>query len=98
MKFFPSPAVEHRPARRHPGPSVWISGIGTAVPPAATSQKDALRFILSRFNIGERTKQLYKKTLSNKSIAKRHFSLNGLDQVLESDLDRKNARFEREAA
>ncbi len=76
---------------------MWIQGIGTAVPPQPTSQQDTLQFVLSRFDVHDRTKQLYKKTLSNASIEKRHFSLSTLDQVLDQNHDRKNARFERSA-
>lgn len=76
----------------------WIAGLGTAVPATPTPQNDTLDFVLSRFNILERTKQLYKKTLQHKSIEKRYFTLTDLDQVLDQDLDRKNVRFEREAS
>ena len=74
-----------------------LRGIGTAVPAFSASQEQALEFITERFPMVDRTKQLYKKTLRNKSIEKRHFGLERLEGAMEQDLDRKNERFQKEA-
>ena len=57
-----------------------------------------LSFVLERFNIRERTRQLYRKVLSHPSIDQRHFALGDLDEAMDLSLDEKNARFETEAA
>ncbi len=97
MKTASSPVLKRASDKSRSVAPVWIAGIGLAAPAEPVPQKKTLEFILSRFNINERTKQLYKRTLSNASIATRHFSLEKLDQVLDQDHDRKNARFESEA-
>lgn len=76
---------------------MFILSIATAVPRQPIPQKETLDFVLSRFSVRERTKQLYKKTLSNTSIATRHFSLESLEQVLDQNHDTKIARFEKES-
>ncbi len=95
-----SPTVSLVPAgvaKRRGDQVVTLRGIGTAVPEFSATQEEALEFISERFPVAERTRQLYKKTLRNKSIHKRHFGLSNLENVLDQDLDRKNARFEKEA-
>jgi len=95
MIFSSSPTKSPLPTQ--PALAVLLRGIGTAVPDFSASQEQTLAFISERFQVAERTKQLYKKTLRNKSIEKRHFGLGNLENVLDQDLDRKNARFEKEA-
>jgi alkylresorcinol/alkylpyrone synthase len=74
-----------------------ILSVGTAVPDRSFSQEQVLSFVLERFNIRERTRQLYRKVLSHPSIARRYFAFEHLEDALAQSLDRKNARFEKEA-
>lgn len=80
-----------------PALSVIIRGLATAVPPFSSSQENTLQFITEHFQVQERTKQLYKKTLRNKSIEKRHLALESMEEVLDQNLDHKNTRFEKMA-
>lgn len=84
--------VSPQPARL--GRAVRIASLGTALPPLRLSQQEAQDFILSRFNVEEDTKTLYRRVLANKAIEHRFFGLSDLDDVLEKDLDRIQARFE----
>ncbi|MBK8574998.1 MAG: type III polyketide synthase [Elusimicrobia bacterium] len=74
-----------------------LIALASAVPRLRVSQPEALRFILSRFEIRPATRALYRRVFAHESVATRHFSLTSLDEVLESDPDRINRRFEREA-
>lgn len=76
---------------------VFVSGMGVSTPSYLATQEEILRFILNNFSVSERSRQLYKKTLQNPSIEKRHFAVRHLSEVMEQDLDKLNARFEREA-
>lgn len=80
-----------------PAVTVELCGVGTAAPDFFATQEQTLDFISNRFTVSDRTRQLYKKTLRNKSIGKRHFAMANHEAVLDDDLDRKNARFEKEA-
>ncbi|MBL0059777.1 MAG: hypothetical protein IPP35_11905 [Elusimicrobia bacterium] len=71
--------------------------VGTALPRLRVSQKDALRFILKNFDLRARTRAFYRRVFSHHSVATRHFAVRKLEDILDRDLDRKNARFEREA-
>lgn len=75
-----------------------IAGVGTASPAQSWTQAQVLDFVLTHFDIKESTKSLYKKTLSNPSIQKRHFALDRLEDVLEKDHAVINRRFERAAS
>lgn len=75
-----------------------LIGVGTAVPTRSWSQHEILDFILAHFDVKDSTKTLYKKTLSNPSIQKRHFALNKLSDVLETDQALINRRFEQAAS
>jgi alkylresorcinol/alkylpyrone synthase len=61
------------------------------------NQQAALQFILRRFRMRPATRELYKKVFANASIARRRFSLDRLEEVLEENPDLINRRFEREA-
>src|SRR5690349_10356536 len=67
------------------------------MPPLRVSQADALEFIRRRFSIADRTRALYERILANDAIRFRHFALESLDDVLDTDPDRINQRFERTA-
>jgi predicted naringenin-chalcone synthase len=77
---------------------VGISGLGTCLPPLRLSQEESLAFILSHFNVKEPTKVLYKRVFQNKAVRHRHFALEKIEEVLETDHDKINARFEKWAA
>ena len=91
-----TPAAPRAPAP--PPAAVHLQGWGTAVPAFAVSQANALAFILANFDIRPATQNLYRRTLSNPVIEKRHFAVESLADVLDTDRDRINQRFERESA
>ncbi len=74
---------------------VVVAGLGRAVPPRRMTQQESLEYILANFKIREGTKTLYKKVLGNAAIETRHFCLEPVDEILETDHERINARFER---
>ncbi len=74
-----------------------LLAIATSVPTFQVSQPEALQFILRRFKIRPATRALYRRVFAHESVATRHFALKSLTEVLESDPDRINQRFEREA-
>lgn len=71
--------------------------VATAVPSLRVTQAEALQFILRRFKIRPATKTLYRRVFAHESVATRHFALKNLEEVLETDPDRINRRFEKEA-
>jgi alkylresorcinol/alkylpyrone synthase len=77
--------------------NVGVLSVGTAVPDSSFSQEQLLAFVLSRFNIQERTRQLYRKVMSNSSVERRHVAADDLDEVLDKNHDRQNQRFEKRA-
>jgi len=95
MKTMLQPAPKHPPALLSTLPPVRLRGLGTALPPLKVRQEDALRFILDRFGAGPGARELYRRVMGNKSIAARHFALSSLEEVLDADRDKVNARFER---
>jgi alkylresorcinol/alkylpyrone synthase len=73
-----------------------LVSLGTALPPLRLTQQQALDFVLSRFPIGrEATRALYRRVMAQPSIETRHFALDGIEDVLETDHDRINARFQK---
>lgn len=73
---------------------ISILSVGTSVPPLRLSQEEILKFVLGNFAIKAQRQELYKKTLSNPSIQFRHFALNSIEEVLETDQGKVNQRFE----
>lgn len=71
-----------------------LIGIGTAVPSFHAGQKEILEFVTANLNLSGRTKALYRKTLSHPSIQKRHFAVESLTDVLETDPDKVHQRFQ----
>src|SRR5690349_2023573 len=84
-------------SHRETGVTTKIIAWGTAVPRLKLTQEETLDFILKNFGIKDSTRQLYKRTLLNKSIHTRHFALEKLSDILDRDHERVNARFEKEA-
>ncbi|MEK7476282.1 MAG: 3-oxoacyl-[acyl-carrier-protein] synthase III C-terminal domain-containing protein [Candidatus Coatesbacteria bacterium] len=72
-----------------------MAGLGTAVPPLRISQADSLAFILANFRIREGTKSLYRRVMSHPGVAFRHVALAEPAEIMETDLDRIHARFQR---
>lgn len=83
---------------RPPLPPVSIVAIGTALPPHRLSQSDALEWGLDHVRLKPDTRELYRRVLSDGGIATRHFAVNDLAEILETDHDLILARFERWAA
>ncbi|MCG3205879.1 MAG: 3,5-dihydroxyphenylacetyl-CoA synthase [Elusimicrobia bacterium] len=90
-----SPTINEKPTR--PALRVTLQGLGTAVPIFASTQENTLNFINQTFEVRDQTRQLYKKTFRNKSIEKRHFAVDRLEDTLEQNLDLKIDRFKRSA-
>ena len=71
--------------------------VATAVPSLRVTQAEALQFVLRRFKLRPATTTLYRRVFAHESVATRYFALKNLEEVLETDPDRINLRFEREA-
>ena len=76
---------------------IKIAGLHTAVPPLSLTQEQSLKFILKNFKTSPACRNLYKKVLTHKGIAKRHFVFDKIEDVLEKDPDKINHRFEEKA-
>ncbi len=74
-----------------------LLAVAIAVPSLRVTQARALQFILRRFKIRPSTQSLYRRVFAHTSVKTRHFALKNLDEVLETNPDRINQRFEREA-
>ena len=78
-------------------PATAVIGLGTAVPLLRVPQSEVLDFILKRFEIGDGARELYRRSMRGDAILTRHFALSSLEECLETDLNKVNARFERSA-
>jgi predicted naringenin-chalcone synthase len=78
-------------------PPVSLVAIGTAVPPRRISQQDALAWGIEHVVTSDETRDLYRRVLSDGGIQTRHFAIDDLADILETDHDRILARFERSA-
>jgi len=78
-------------------PATAVIGIGTAVPALRVPQSEVLDFILKRFALGDGARELYRRSMRGDAIQFRHFALDSLEECLEPDLNKVNARFERAA-
>lgn len=74
--------------------NVRLISLGAAVPPLRLSQSDALIFCLENFPVKDSTKAFYRRVFQNPSVQNRHFALDRLEEVLETDHDKIIARFE----
>jgi predicted naringenin-chalcone synthase len=79
-------------------PSVSIVAIGTALPPRRLSQAEVLAWGLAHVPMTPEARELYRRVLGDDGILTRHFALDDLAEILETDHDRVLARFERWAA
>ncbi len=70
---------------------------GTAVPPFEVSQPEALDFLLRHFPLKPATRALYERVFRHPSVATRRFAVERLEDLLNEDLDRVNARFQKAA-
>jgi predicted naringenin-chalcone synthase len=77
---------------------VSILALGTALPPRSFSQSAALAWGLDHVPMKSDTRELYRRVLSDGAIATRHFAVDDLAEILETDHDVVLARFERWAA
>jgi len=79
-------------------PPVSLVAIGSALPPRRISQSEALAWGLDHVPMTPVTRELYRRILGDGGIATRHFALDDLSEILETDHDVILARFERWAA
>ncbi len=82
-------------AVRSPIPPVSLVALGTALPPRCYTQSAALAWGLEHVNLQQATRRLYQRVMADDSIAQRHFALDDLSEILETDHDAILARFER---
>jgi alkylresorcinol/alkylpyrone synthase len=88
--------MTHRPQHAVPNiPAVSIVALGTALPPRSVSQSEALAWGLEHVSLEPRTRELYRRVLQDPGIAMRHFAVDDLAEILETDHDAILARFER---
>jgi alkylresorcinol/alkylpyrone synthase len=74
-----------------------VRSVGTALPALRVTQREVLEFILARYPLRDATKALYRRVLANPSVQTRHFALDDLQEVLDTDHEKVRARFERRA-
>jgi len=79
-------------------PPVWLVALGTALPPNCLAQADALAWGLEHLDLPPATRELYQRVMSDGSIARRHFALDHLAEIVEQDHEAILARFERWAS
>jgi predicted naringenin-chalcone synthase len=85
-------------AATSPIPAASIVALGTALPPTVFSQSDALAWGLDHVELRPDTRELYRRILGDGAIECRHFAVDDLAEILETDHDRILGRFERWAA
>ena len=79
-------------------PPTSIIALGTALPPRLVSQQELLTWGLERVGMKPETRDLYRRVLADDGIATRHFAVDDLTELLQTDHDVILARFERWAA
>jgi predicted naringenin-chalcone synthase len=79
-------------------PLASLVALGTALPPPCYSQADALAWGLDHVSLAPRTRELYQRVMADGSIARRHFAVDDLSEILEIDHEAILARFERWAS
>jgi predicted naringenin-chalcone synthase len=77
---------------------VSLLAIGTALPPHCSSQADAFAWGLQHVPLAPATRELYQRVLLDGGIARRHFALDNLAEILETNHETILARFERWAS
>ncbi len=92
------PSVIPQPAEDRLTKTVRLVSVGTSLPPMRLTQAESLQFALDHFDVKDSTKALYRRVFRNPSVQSRHFALDRLEDVLETDRDKINARFERWSA
>jgi predicted naringenin-chalcone synthase len=86
-------------ARPQPSiPPVALLAVGTALPPHSSSQSDALAWGLDHVSLAPATRSLYERLMSDGGIARRHFAVDDLSEILETDHEAILGRFERWAS
>ena len=77
----------------------YLAAIGVATPDFAVSQQEAADFLLHHYDslLSERNLRLVKKIFAHPSIKQRSLAMDGLQDLLAEDQDRRIARFTRHA-
>jgi predicted naringenin-chalcone synthase len=89
-------ADRRRPRVPFPSPpQVAIAAIGTALPPRRFTQTDVLNWGLDHVHVSKQTQALYARVLGDDSVEARHFAVDDLGEILETDHERILSRFER---
>lgn len=79
-------------------PPVSLLALGTALPPRCCTQAETLSWGFDHVSLNPVTRDLYRKVLSDDGIVRRHFAVDRLEEILETDHEAILARFERWAA
>ena len=77
----------------------YLAAIGVATPDFAVSQQEAVDFLLHHYDsmLSDRNLRLVKKIFAHPSIQQRSLAMDGLQDLLAEDQDRRIARFTRHA-
>jgi predicted naringenin-chalcone synthase len=90
-----SPSQVTRRSCRTAAPPVEIAGLGTAQPPFVFPQAQALALGLALLKMTDRTRDLFTRVMSADGIEERHIAVEQVTDLLDTDHERKLARFER---
>jgi alkylresorcinol/alkylpyrone synthase len=75
-------------------PKVAIAAIGTALPPRGLTQAEILTWGFDHVPLSGPARALYARLLGDAGIEKRHFAVDDLREILETDHERILSRFE----
>src|ERR1019366_7324517 len=81
---------EFNPAR---AVAITLRGLGTATPPLYVTQEEAYEFFTTHFRLKPEEQDLYRRLLLDGKIKGRYLGMDALTDVLETDPDRRLARF-----
>jgi alkylresorcinol/alkylpyrone synthase len=87
----PFPTTTSRPG----DPPVEIAGLGTAQPPFVLTQAEALAYGLALVKMNDQIRSLFTRVMSADGIETRHIGVEQITDLLDTDHERKLARFER---
>jgi predicted naringenin-chalcone synthase len=82
-------------SRRPACSAVEVEGLGTAQPPFVFPQEQALALGLALLKMTDRTRDLFTRVMSADGIEERHIGVDHVTDLLDTDHERKLARFER---
>ena len=91
----PSSREASQPSLRPTRSAVEVAGLGTSRPPFVFPQSQALALGLALLKMTDRTRDLFTRVMSADGIEERHIGVDQVTDLLDTDHERKLARFER---